>query len=197
MNGLEKIVGHITAEAEQKANAILSEAKQKAEAIQADTKAKADAECDRIQKKANAEAANKIARGEASAQLRKKQILLTGKQELINETIGKAADYLAGLPDADYFDFLKKLYSRHVPGKDAKLYLNERDLGRVPKELLASFQEAAKAKGASLCIGETPVQIRGGFILDFGGIEENCSVDALIDDNMELLQDKVYQVLFA
>lgn len=197
MSGLEKIVGHITEASSQKAEAILSEARAKAEAIKAETKAKADAECDRIQKKAEAEVQNKLDRGEASAELRKKQILLTGKQELINQTIEKAADYLTGLSDADYFVFLGKLYEKHVPGRDAVLSMNETDLKRVPKTLLEQFAKAAEEKGAKLSLCDKPADIRGGFILSYGGIEENCSIDALIDDNMELLQDKVYKVLFA
>ena len=37
----------------------------------------------------------------------------------------------------------------------------------------------------------------GGFILCYGGIEENCSFDAIFDSAREHLQDAVQRILFA
>ena len=39
--------------------------------------------------------------------------------------------------------------------------------------------------------------IDGGFVLTYGGIEENCSIDALFDAAHEVLQDKVQEILFS
>ena len=39
--------------------------------------------------------------------------------------------------------------------------------------------------------------INGGFVLTYGGIEENCSIDALFDAAHEVLQDKVQEILFS
>ena len=55
----------------------------------------------------------------------------------------------------------------------------------------------AKEAGADLKISEEAAEIKNGFVLDFGGIEENCTFDALIDQNIEELQDKVKSLLFA
>ena len=38
--------------------------------------------------------------------------------------------------------------------------------------------------------------IDGGFILIYGGIEENCSFRAMLDANREHLADKVNELLF-
>ena len=37
----------------------------------------------------------------------------------------------------------------------------------------------------------------GGFVLLYGGIEENCTVRALFDARREALQDQVHALLFA
>lgn len=39
--------------------------------------------------------------------------------------------------------------------------------------------------------------IDGGFLLLYGGIEENCTFRALFDDKREELQDLTNQILFA
>ena len=45
-----------------------------------------------------------------------------------------------------------------------------------------------------------PLAVRtldGGFILIYGGIEENCTIRALFDARRETLQDQVHGLLFA
>ncbi|MBF1041354.1 MAG: hypothetical protein HXK92_06875, partial [Lachnospiraceae bacterium] len=58
-------------------------------------------------------------------------------------------------------------------------------------------EEAAKAKGGSLRVSEKTREIDGGLILVYEGIEQKCSVDALFETNIEMLQDKIQNILFA
>ena len=136
-------------------------------------------------------------RSNASAELKTKQILLTGKQELLNDTIGMAKEKLSNLSDQEYVDFIKKLFSKHVPSEDAVLKLNAADLKRIPQDVIDGFVKSAEDKGAKLTVSSEAAEIKNGFVLDFGGIEENCTFDALIDQNIEELQDKVKSLLFA
>ena len=39
--------------------------------------------------------------------------------------------------------------------------------------------------------------IDAGFVLTYGGIEENCSFDAIFDSARETLQDKAQELLFS
>ena len=36
----------------------------------------------------------------------------------------------------------------------------------------------------------------GGFILSYGGVDQNCSVSALFEEGAETLQDKIQTLLF-
>lgn len=90
MSGLEKIIGHISEEASEKAAILIADAEKKAEAVKNETVRKAAAEIDRIEKKADAEVSGIEERANASAELRRKQILLAGKQEIMDDVVKEA-----------------------------------------------------------------------------------------------------------
>ena len=197
MGGLDKIIGHISHDAENEVKSVLDAAKAQAESIVNDDKEKTAEECDRINKKAATEVQSILDRGRSSAELKTKQILLTGRQELINETINMVRDRLNSLSDEEYAEFITGLFAKHVPNKDAVLKLNAADMKRIPKEVLDGFVKKAEEAGAKLTVSGEAAGIKNGFVLDFGEIEENCTFDALIDQNIEELQDKVKSLLFA
>ncbi|MDD5832034.1 MAG: V-type ATP synthase subunit E [Clostridiales bacterium] len=197
MSGLEKIVDRISGEADEKAGAILAEAQARVGQISADNDRRVKEECERIKKKADTKALNIAERSKASAELKSKQILLSGRQEILNETIGIARKKLAGLSDQEYRDYFIKLFKKHVPTEDAVLRLGEKDLGRLTQEDISELKAAAQAAGSRLTVAEKAADIRDGFILDFGGVEENCTFDALFDQYSEDLLDKVKTILFA
>ena len=197
MGGLDKIIGHISRDAENEVKSVLDAAKAQAESIVNDAKEKTAEECDRINKKAATEVQSILDRGRSSAELKTKQILLTGRQELISETINMVRDRLNSLSDEEYAEFITGLFAKHVPNKDAVLKLNAADMKRIPKEVLDGFVKKAEEAGAKLTVSGEAAGIKNGFVLDFGEIEENCTFDALIDQNIEELQDKVKSLLFA
>ena len=197
MGGLDKIIGHISHDAENEVKSVLDAAKAQAESIVNDAKEKTAEECDRINKKAATEVQSILDRGRSSAELKTKQILLTGRQELISETINMVRDRLNSLSDEEDAEFITGLFAKHVPNKDAVLKLNAADMKRIPKEVLDGFVKKAEEAGAKLTVSGEAAGIKNGFVLDFGEIEENCTFDALIDQNIEELQDKVKSLLFA
>ena len=50
---------------------------------------------------------------------------------------------------------------------------------------------AAENKGGSLTVSGETRRMEGGFVLVYGGVEENCSFRALFDSRKDELQDKV------
>lgn len=196
MSGLDKITARILEESAAKAKEITDEAKQKAEAITADGQRKTAEECERINKKAETVVLNTAEKGRTSAQLRHKQILLAGRQELIHEVIDTARQELSSLNDAEYKEFIVKLFNRHLPSQDAKLQLNAKDKTRLGVDTLEALKAAALANGAKLTISDEPADIKNGFVLSYGGVEENCTIDALLDQSMDDMQDKVKDILF-
>lgn len=196
MSGLDKIVGHITDTANAEVREILEAAKAKAEAIEKEAAQKTLLECDRIKEKSEREAANIIERGNASAELKRKQQLLIAKQSLIKEVISKAALSLQELSDKEYFDVLKKLFKKHLPTQDAVILFSENDLKRLPDGFVDELSAMLAENGHELKLGSKAPDIKFGFVLDFGGVEENLSFEALMDNSMELLMDKVNKELF-
>ena len=196
MSGLDKITARIIEESAVKAKAISDEAAQQAEAIKAAGEKKAAEECERISKKAEASVRSFKDKGQASALLRTKQIMLGGRQELIHEVIETARQQLNSLSDAEYKEFIVKLFSKHLPDEDAVLLLNSRDKARLGEDTLDELKAAALANGSKLTVADESADIKNGFVLSYGGIEENCTIDALIDQSMEDLQDKVKEILF-
>ena len=45
-------------------------------------------------------------------------------------------------------------------------------------------------------MSDETIDTTGGFVLSYGGIEQNCTFKALIDAEREKLTDKVTKVLF-
>ena len=67
----------------------------------------------------------------------------------------------------------------------------------LPKGFEDTLNQALAEKGGRLTVSGQAAAIDGGFILSYGGIEENCSFEALFDSAKETLQDKVQELLFA
>lgn len=196
MSGLDKITARILDESAAEAKKLIDEATQKAEAITADGQRRTAEECERINKKAETAVLSTEEKGKASAQLRQKQILLSGKQELIHEVIDTARHELSSLSDAEYKEFIVGLFNRHLPSQDAVLKLSAKDKNRLGADTLEALKAAANANGAKLTIAEEAADIKNGFVLSYGGVEENCTIDALFDQSMDDMQDKVKDILF-
>lgn len=196
MSGLDKITARILEESAAKAKEITDEARQKAEAITADGQRRTAEECERINKKAEAVVLNTQDKGKTSAQLRHKQVLLAGRQELIHEVIDTARQELSSLNDAEYKEFIIGLFNRHLPDQAAELKLNAKDKTRLGADTLEALKAAAGANGAKLTVSDEPADIKNGFVLSYGGVEENCTIDALFDQSMDDMQDKVKDILF-
>ncbi len=196
MSGLDKIIARIADESAVKAKEVLDEAHKSAAAIKADGLKKTAEECERINKKAEAAVLSTAEKGQASADLRHKQILLQGKQELMTEVIDTARKRLDSLDDGAYREFIVKLFKKHIPSQDAELRLNAHDRERLGENVLSELKTLAEQNGVKLSLSDESYNIRNGFVLSYGGVEENCTVEALLEQSMDELSDKVRDILF-
>ena len=96
-----------------------------------------------------------------------------------------------------YFETIKKLIQTYSFPEDGEIYFSKEDLERMPEGFEASILEAASKAGGSLKLMKESKSIEDGFVLVYGGIEENCTFRALIDAKKDELQDTVNQILFA
>ncbi len=196
MSGLDKIIGQILADAENEAEVILGKAKEEAaglldrakEEIQ---KLEADAEEAKSRKRAAY-----MDRVKSSADLKRRQAVLETKQQMIADILEKAYEKLLSKGDEEYFAILKKMLDRFVLAKEGEIYFSQKDLDRMPESFRAEIEKSAKEKGGSLTLGKEPRRIDGGFILVYGGVEENCTFRALFAERKDELSDKVHAMLF-
>lgn len=194
MTGLDKIINQIQldadnttqgikAKSEAQCTALLNEAEAEAQAILAKGKADADKKYNDI-----------IKRAESAANLEERKITLLAKQDIIKSMISNTLKNILNLPEDQYFELIYKLIEKHSLNSEGVISFNKTDLSRLPADFAEKASLISKGK---LSLSETPAEIDGGFILTYGGVDINCSISSLINDNSEKISDSVAQLLFA
>lgn len=194
MTGLEKIVQQIRDEARQAADAVTAQAK--AEAAKAVEAAKADGEAQAaaIDARAKSDVENALAAAKSAAALARRRAVLCEKQAIISGLLQAAQESVYQLPDADYFALILKMAEKFSLPQEGEILFSPFDLKRLPGDFAGQLAKVAKGK---LTVSANTRPINGGFVLSYGGVEENCSIEALFYAAREELQDKVQALLFS
>lgn len=196
MTGLDKITSQIQEEAEASAKERIEAAQKEAEQILADAKAA----CEAMEKEASDKAAAlktvQDGRIHSAAEQKRKTALLKAKQEIIAEIIGSAYQTLKEEDTASYFLTMEKLVKTYALADKGEIYFSAADLERMPADFEKKIEAAAQENGGSLTLQKEPKEIPDGFILVYGGVEENCTLKALFDAKKDQLQDRVNEMLF-
>ncbi len=197
MSGLDQMMQRIEAAAKAQAAEITSKAQAEADAILAEATAAGQAAAAEIAEKSARDTASQKDRLSYSLEQQRRTALLQAKQEVLAEILDKSYQSLLALPDAEYFAFLKKALERYVLAESGEIVFAEKDLPRLPAGYVEELQAVAAAKGGSLTLSKETIRADGGFVLVYGGMEENCTVRTLFDARREALQDEVHRLLFA
>ena len=196
MAGIDNITNEILQEAKTKAAALTQGASKKADDLLAQAKQQGEEFAAKAAQKAEAEAAAHGERILSQMGLRKRQASLKAKQDIISEVIDAAYEKLHSLGDADYFAMIMKLIGSNVQSGDGEILFSKKDKERLPKDFAQQVQKAAQLAGGSLSISEETADIDDGFILRYGGIDENCTLKALFAEKRDALSDKVASALW-
>lgn len=194
MTGLEKITASILEQAKANEEAILSYADSKAEKVLKEAETKAQAEYDGIVGKANEIAQKNIEVAESENDALRSRELLSAKVEAVYEVIDILKKEVLALPEPEYFAFMEHLVIRYATAPGGVVHFSARDLARLPKNFISDVNGKLEYK---VTLSDTPAEIENGFILDFGDIEENCSIDALLLSMQDALKENIVQSLFA
>lgn len=197
MAGLDKIISQILDEASREASEITKKAQSEADAILKAAedecqKAAEESARDREEQKKNYQE-----RLVSSAELKKRQAILLAKQEVISEMLNRAYKKLLEMDADAYFEMIKKMLEKFTLAKAGEICFSTKDLERMPEGFEAEMNKIAESKGGSLILNKEGKELDGGFILIYGGVEENCSFKALLSARKDELADKVHQLLFA
>ncbi len=196
MAGLENIIDQIRQEAENAARLtretaegeaakILAEAREKAARIEEDGRAKAAKETDDIR-----------SRYESMARTAGRQAVLSARRDEIALCLDKAKEAVLAQDAPAYFAMLERQIGARAAAKAGQVILSPADRKRMPADFAAHVADIAKKAGGSLTVSEETRPIEGGFILVYGGIEENASVEALCEEYADELSDTVAGILF-
>lgn len=197
MTGLDKIVDQIIDEANSSANEILEKARSAAEETKQKAAEEADALCNAIGRQSEAQIAGYRERMASSADLKRRTAILEAKQNIISQTIDKAYETFCNKTDDEYFKTIKEMLAKFALPENGEIFFSAKDLAKMPEGFEAELQAIAAKNGGYLSLSEEPRHLEGGFILAYGGIEENCSFEALFNSKRDELQDKVQRVLFS
>ena len=196
MSGLDKMKARILEEAQSTAREIIGKAKADADAAVQASEESAEAEAAEILARAKRDAADYGMRVDSSMDMQRKQAILAAKQEVIGGVLKAAYDAVMNLDDAKYFEMLEKLLEKYALPEAGVICFSAKDLGRMPAGFPDKIKNIAASKGGSLTVSEKPEKMDGGFLLVYGGIEENCTISAVFASRREEMSDQVNRLLF-
>lgn len=196
MTGLEKIIDQILAEAKKTADEKIAAANSQADAILADAKEQADREAADIRKKSASDVENYKKRVASANDLYRRTETLKSKQEAIAQVIGRAYEKVCGMDTESYFEMLEKMIAKYALAQEGEICFSGKDLAAMPAGFEDKIQAAGEAAGGRLTLSKEGKNIENGFILVYGGIEENCTLRALFDARRDEMQDTVHALLF-
>lgn len=171
MNGIEKIVSRMEADAKAERDAVTAAAQQKAEAIRHDYQITADTLQQDAQVRRRAQNAERLEHLNGSSQMACRQRVLAVKQEIIDEAFAHAAQRLTQLPAEQYVPLLAALAADNGVG-DEEILLSAADHQAVGQAVVDAAN--ARKPGAAFRLGDETRETGGGLVLRRGKVELNC-----------------------
>ena len=177
MNGIEKIIGLIQAEAQVEIDTVLEKARADAAEITARYQDQSEAEAADLEFKNQKNAAEHEERLISVAQMESRKVVLQVKQEMIEKAYALALKKLCSMQEDQYIEVLKHLILKaSVSGREEVIFSPRirEAIGKI------AVEQVNQATGKNLVLSEETRLIPGGFILKDGNIEVNCAFDTLV-----------------
>ena len=197
MNDISAILAKIDADARQYAQAAQAAAEQKAEAIREDYRRQAEEEAARAAGEAQRQAEAIRQRAVSQAGIEARNSRLAARREAIDSAFQRAMERLCAMPEEEKIDFYAGLGAQSLAG-DAALVLNRAEMDSLGERAAAELEKRARAAGKPwrVTLAGEPGAFRGGFVLDQGVTEINCTFEVLCAGVKEELEAQVASVLF-
>lgn len=183
MNGIDRITDRIEADAREQAKAIIAEAEAKCAEIRKENEKKAQERYLELIRNGTKDCESGLERRKSAAEMDAKKSVLALKQDCVAEAFDMAKRRLADMPEDSYVGFLASLATSAAADGSGEIVLSARDRERCGKAVLERANAALAAKGLTpaLTLAADSREISGGLILRQGGVEVNCSIEALVE----------------
>lgn len=195
INGLEKITDEILTQARDQAKEVERQSQERIQEIKARAVEEAEAWEAKAEEKLLRELEEIRSRERSKRELEKNRAVLEAKQKIIQGMLEKAKEKVNQADTETYFAWMKKLFARCVHGAEGQMYLGSRDYRRMPKGFEGEIQKIAADSEGRIEIREDAA-VPDGFRLVYGGVEENCTLEALFEERKNELWDVVNEILW-
>lgn len=208
-SGLQRILEQIEADGLETINKFDRETNDELKKRQTEIIADAQARATEIISAAKKRAAQTAENTKTGTEARIKKYILSAQSEILDECINLGITRIKHMPDEKYFDLIEKLIIKYSDKGINTLLLSDADIKRMPTSFVNNINQTLAQKGASLTLSDERIDTEGGFIIRKSGkidgvesspgycIEENCTFDAMIKDNIEVIRDELYKKLKA
>ena len=227
MEGIEKITAKIAADTEAEIAQLTAQTDEKVQAIGEAAKAQADKESADALARGRKAADERLERLKSAAQMETRKLALGAKQEVLGEAFDLALEKLCSLPDSEYIELLTRLAVEASSTGREQLVFSLKDRARIGKQVVVAANDtlvkgvapelpnsitdtkvgaflgkvvnstAAMVTGTGmLTLSEETRPIKGGFIMVDGDVEINCAFETLVRLQREKLEKDVANLLF-
>ncbi|MCI5893534.1 MAG: V-type ATP synthase subunit E [Clostridiales bacterium] len=193
VGGLDTILSCINSESEKNVSRILLEAKSKAETIIKSAEKTAASMKNEAVNKADVLFSETVEHQKNALKHDENQKILAEKQKILNMSITDGINKIKKFDDKKYFELMKSLIAKYAADtkSDGTLYMNEHDI----KRMTADFENMLKNSYPNITI-DSDNTIDAGFKIKYGGIEDNCTIDAVVEAELDNIKTNVSKILF-
>lgn len=184
MNRLDVILDSVISEAERKAESIINEARREIKEKESAGYYKQQQLRQQYETAIRTETEKEIMMMESQRRLERSRSITRLRAEFIENAVEKAKERILAYPAEKYFEIMYRIFSDCVPKKGGSIFFNKRDLERMPNGFIDRCRLLVTE--GHLVLESEPVPISGGFIINSQRIYENCSVEAMFEDNERL-----------
>lgn len=187
---MKKIIDDIMLEAQKAADGILDKARSDADAVIDASKAECEAIAANEEKSRGAEIDRLIKRRASARATRERGRLLEIKHEILTEETRRA--FLAAAKTIDD-DAMLALMRKRLRTGECVMYLPK---GAKKDGFIKRAKALAAENGCTMTVSYDRENVKSGFVLVYGGIEENCTFEALFAEKRSEIEERAAQLLF-
>ena len=198
MNGIEKIIGRIESDTRSQIDALGARTDEQVKSITESYERVAQQAYFTTCSNGKKAAETQLSRMASADSLAAKKALLAEKQQLLDQTFGRALDKLCALPEQQQLALLVKLAVEGSTTGREELVFSAPDRARYGKKVVIAANEALEKAGKTVCLtlSELSRDIRGGLYVKNGNIENNCSFEMILRLLREQLAAETAKLLF-
>ena len=194
MDGIEKIIAQIDADAQREVQAILTQAQADARAVTQQWEAKIQAETGAILADGQQRLSERKARLESAAETEGRKLTLSAKQEVLSLAFEEALKKLQALPQDQMVDLLAKLCVQASTEGNEEVILSPNHRSAIGDQVVSKANSLLE--NGKLTLSAQTRDIPGGVILSAGGVEVNCAFDTLVRLVRPQVERQVADLLF-